>query len=214
VYPLVEESEKMDLRDATKMFGRLSQGVFAGLRLALLHGRMAGEEKDEVMRCFSAGDLDVLVATTVIEVGVDVPRATIMLVEHAERFGLSQLHQLRGRVGRGERPSTCYLVAHSLASGDARSRLEVMERTNDGFEIAEEDLAIRGPGEFLGTRQSGLPAFLFGNLARDADLLARARGDAFGLVAGDPGLANPGHALLKKALWARWGRRLRFAEVG
>jgi ATP-dependent DNA helicase RecG len=214
VYPLVEESEKMDLRDATKMFGRLSRGAFAGLRLGLLHGRMAGDEKDEVMRRFSSGDLDVLVATTVIEVGVDVPRATIMLVEHAERFGLSQLHQLRGRVGRGERPSTCYLVAHSLASGDARSRLEVMERTNDGFEIAEKDLAIRGPGEFLGTRQSGLPAFIFGNLARDADLLARARKDAFRLIDEDPKLANPGHSLLVKALWSRWGRRLQFAEVG
>jgi ATP-dependent DNA helicase RecG len=214
VYPLVEESEKMDLRDATRMFERLSQGAFAGLRLGLLHGRMPAEEKDEVMRRFSSGDLDVLVATTVIEVGVDVPRATIMLVEHAERFGLSQLHQLRGRVGRGDRPSTCYLVAHSLASGDARSRLEVMERTSDGFEIAEEDLAIRGPGEFLGTRQSGLPSFFFGNLARDGDLLSRAREDAFSLVEKDPELANPGHALLKKALWSRWGRRLQFAEVG
>jgi ATP-dependent DNA helicase RecG len=196
------------------MFERLSQGAFAGLRLGLLHGRMPAEEKDEVMRSFSAGDLDVLVATTVIEVGVDVPRATIMLVEHAERFGLSQLHQLRGRVGRGERPSTCYLVAHSLASGDARSRLEVMERTTDGFEIAEEDLAIRGPGEFLGTRQSGLPSFFFGNLARDGDLLSQARQDAFSLVEKDPKLANPGHALLKQALWSRWGRRLQFAEVG
>jgi ATP-dependent DNA helicase RecG len=214
VYPLVEESEKMDLRDATQMFERLSQGAFAGLRLGLLHGRMPAEEKDGVMRRFSAGDLDVLVATTVIEVGVDVPRATIMLVEHAERFGLSQLHQLRGRVGRGSRPSTCYLVAHSLASGDARSRLEVMERTNDGFIIAEEDLAIRGPGEFLGTRQSGLPSFFFGNLARDGDLLSQARQDAFSLVEKDPKLANPGHALLKQALWSRWGRRLQFAEVG
>jgi len=214
VYPLVEESEKMDLRDATRMFERLSQGAFAGLRLGLLHGRMPAGEKDEVMRRFSSGELDVLVATTVIEVGVDVPRATVMLVEHAERFGLSQLHQLRGRVGRGDRPSTCYLVAHSLASGDARSRLEVMERTSDGFEIAEEDLAIRGPGEFLGTRQSGLPSFFFGNLARDGDLLSQAREDAFGLVEKDPKLANPGHALLKKALWARWGRRLQFAEVG
>jgi len=214
VYPLVEESEKMDLRDATRMFERLSQGAFAGLRLGLLHGRMPADEKDEIMRRFTSGALDVLVATTVIEVGVDVPRATIMLVEHAERFGLSQLHQLRGRVGRGGRPSTCYLVAHSLASGDARSRLEVMERTNDGFIIAEEDLAIRGPGEFLGTRQSGLPSFFFGNLARDGDLLSQARQDAFGLVEQDPGLANPGHALLKKALWSRWGRRLQFAEVG
>ena len=214
VYPLVEESEKMDLRDATRMFERLSQGAFAGLRLGLLHGRMPADEKDQVMRRFSKGDIDVLVATTVIEVGVDVPRATIMLVEHAERFGLSQLHQLRGRVGRGERPSTCYLVAHSLASGDARSRLEVMERTNDGFIIAEEDLAIRGPGEFLGTRQSGLPSFFFGNLARDGDLLSQARQDAFSLVEKDPKLANPGHALLKKALWSRWGRRLQFAEVG
>jgi len=163
---------------------------------------------------FEAGRLDVLVSTTVIEVGVDVPAATVMVVEHAERFGLSQLHQLRGRVGRGERPGTCFLVAHSMSSQDARARLRVMERTNDGFHIAEEDLAIRGPGEFLGTRQSGLPAFAFGNLTRDSDILLAAREDAFGLIGDDPRLSKPEYRSLRRALEVRWGHKLALAEVG
>ncbi|HSA23901.1 MAG TPA: ATP-dependent DNA helicase RecG, partial [Myxococcota bacterium] len=165
IYPLVEASEKIDLRDATRMAEELAAGAFRGLRLGLLHGRMPAEEKDAVMRRFAAGELDVLVSTTVVEVGVDVARAGVMVIEHAERFGLSQLHQLRGGVGRGSRPGSCFLVAHELGSEDARARLKVMERTTDGFVIAEKDLAIRGPGEFLGTRQSGLPAFSVGNLA-------------------------------------------------
>jgi ATP-dependent DNA helicase RecG len=214
VYPLVEESEKIDLRDATRMYKSLGDGVFSGLRLGLLHGRLPAEEKDRIMSCFHAGDLQVLVSTTVIEVGVDVPNATLMVVEHAERFGLSQLHQLRGRVGRGGRPAFCYLVAHSLASEDARSRLRVMEQTTDGFRISEEDLAIRGPGEFLGTRQSGLPTFLFANLARDADVLSLAREEAFAMIARDPELAAPDHQRLREALLNRWGRRLSLAEVG
>jgi ATP-dependent DNA helicase RecG len=214
VYPLVDESEKMALRDATRMFEHLGQGDLNGLRLGLLHGRMATMEKNEVMDRFVKGTLDVLVSTTVIEVGVDVPNATVMVVEHAERFGLSQLHQLRGRVGRGNRSGICFLVAHSLASEDARTRMKVMERTTDGFVIAEEDLAIRGPGEFLGTRQSGLPAFLFGNLSRDVDLLDKARKEAFALVEADPDLALPAHRLLREALRNRWGQRLALAEVG
>jgi ATP-dependent DNA helicase RecG len=213
VYPLVEESDKIQLRDATQMYKRLQTGTLAGLRLALLHGRMNGDEKDSVMRRFAAGEVDVLVATTVVEVGVDVPQATLMVVEHAERFGLSQLHQLRGRIGRGIRPGTCYLVAHSYSSEDARSRLKIMEKTNDGFLIAEEDLAIRGPGEFLGTRQSGLPSFLFGNLMRDAELLGEARKDAFSLIESDPLLHQTEHQLLRHALWRRWGNRLLLAEV-
>jgi len=214
VYPLVDESDKVQLRDATGMFERLRQGALAGLRLGLLHGRMQPADKDDVMRRFADGAIDVLVSTSVVEVGVDVPRATVMVVEHAERFGLSQLHQLRGRVGRGSRPGTCYLVAHNPGSPEARSRLGVMEKSNDGFLIAEEDLAIRGPGEFLGTRQSGMPAFLFGDLARDADLLEAARREAFTLIERDPGLAAPAHAGLRRALQVRWGKRLRLAEVG
>jgi ATP-dependent DNA helicase RecG len=214
VYPLVDESEKMPLRDATRMFEGLNNGVFQGLRLGLLHGRLSSEEKEAVMAKFVAGELDVLISTTVIEVGVDVPNASLMVVEHAERFGLSQLHQLRGRVGRGKRQSFCYLIAHNMASDDARTRLKVMEATNDGFKIAEQDLALRGPGEFLGTRQSGLPTFVFGNLARDADLLAEARDEAFSLIQRDPNLSQPEHDMLRKALWVRWGKRLSLAEVG
>ncbi len=213
VYPLVEESDKVELRDATQMYERLRTGTLAGLRLALLHGRMSGEEKDRVMSRFAAGEVDVLVATTVVEVGVDVPQATLMVVEHAERFGLSQLHQLRGRIGRGTRPGTCYLVAHRYPSEDARSRLKIMEKTNDGFLIAEEDLAIRGPGEFIGTRQSGLPSFLFGNLMRDAELLAEARKDAFALIERDSLLKQPENQHIRHALWRRWGDRLLLAEV-
>jgi ATP-dependent DNA helicase RecG len=213
VYPLVEESDKVELRDATQMYKRLQSGTLAGLRLALLHGRMGGDEKDRVMRRFAAGEIDVLVATTVVEVGVDVPRATLMVVEHAERFGLSQLHQLRGRIGRGTKPGTCYLVAHRYPSEDARSRLKIMEKTNDGFLIAEEDLAIRGPGEFLGTRQSGLPSFLFGNLIRDAELLSEARADARALIERDSLLMQPENRLIRRALWQRWGDRLLLAEV-
>jgi ATP-dependent DNA helicase RecG len=175
---------------------------------------MSADEKERIMTSFSDGALDVLISTTVVEVGLDIPRATIMVVEHAERFGLSQLHQLRGRIGRGARPGFCYLIAHSLASDDARSRLNVMERTNDGFFIAEEDLAIRGPGEFLGTRQSGLPTFLFGDLARDSDLLDLARQEATGLIEQDPNLSDPAHQALKQALNSRWGKRLQLAEVG
>jgi ATP-dependent DNA helicase RecG len=213
VYPLVDESEKVMLRDATRMFQRLQEGPLHGLRLGLVHGRLSGDEKDAVMRAFAGGERQVLVSTTVIEVGVDVPNASLMIVEHAERFGLSQLHQLRGRVGRGGRPATCYLVAHSLASEDARSRMRVMEATTDGFRIAEEDLAIRGPGEFLGTRQSGMPSFLFANLARDGELLSLARVEAIDLLDRDPELAEPDHLALRQALWERWGRRLSLAEV-
>ncbi|RLB59237.1 MAG: DNA helicase RecG [Deltaproteobacteria bacterium] len=214
VYPLVQESEKIDLRDASSMFERLRQGAFSGLSLGLLHGRMDADEKEQVMKRFARGQLQILVATTVIEVGIDVPRATVMVVEHAERFGLSQLHQLRGRVGRGRRPGSCFLVAHNLASEDARRRLQVMARTSDGFEIAEADLAIRGPGEFLGTRQSGLPVFAFGDLVRDADLLQLARDEARTLVEADPELKRPQHAALLEGLRQRWAGALALAEVG
>jgi ATP-dependent DNA helicase RecG len=173
VYPLVEESEKVDLKAATAMAQELAR-VFADSSVALLHGRMKGDEKERVMRAFVAGSLQLLVSTTVVEVGVDVPNATVMVVEHAERFGLSQLHQLRGRIGRGAHPSTCVLLYQSPWSEEAKARLKAMVETSDGFVIAERDLALRGPGDFFGTRQSGLPQLRAGDLTRDSDLLERA----------------------------------------
>jgi ATP-dependent DNA helicase RecG len=178
VYPLVEESEKMDLRDATRRYEYLRDKVFPKFRVGLLHGRMKPEEKDEVMRDFVSGDIKILVSTTVIEVGVDVPNASVMVIEHAERFGLSQLHQLRGRVGRGAEQSYCVLLASDKQTDVARERLGIMEETNDGFKIAEKDLEIRGPGEIMGTRQAGLPEFQVANLVRDLDILQAARQEA------------------------------------
>jgi ATP-dependent DNA helicase RecG len=178
VYPLVEESEKMDLKDATRMFEQLRDRVFPHFTIGLLHGKMKTGEKDEVMRRFVAGEIQVLVATTVIEVGVDVPNASLMVIEHAERFGLSQLHQLRGRVGRGADQSYCVLLASDKKTSVARERLGIMEETNDGFRIAEKDLELRGPGEVMGTRQSGLPTFRIGNLVRDVEILEEARREA------------------------------------
>jgi ATP-dependent DNA helicase RecG len=178
VYPLVEESEKMDLKDATRRYEYLRDQVFPKLSVGLLHGKMKSAEKDEVMRRFVAGKIDILVSTTVIEVGVDVPNASVMIVEHAERFGLSQLHQLRGRVGRGAEKSYCVLLTSDKKTAVANERLGIMARTNDGFLIAEKDLEIRGPGELLGTRQSGLPEFRVANLVRDQRFLEAARKEA------------------------------------
>jgi ATP-dependent DNA helicase RecG len=177
VYPLVEESEKVDLKAATAMAAELAQ-VFPEFTVALLHGRMKGDEKDAVMQSFAAGRTHLLVSTTVVEVGIDVANASLMVVEHAERFGLSQLHQLRGRVGRGAHASTCVLLYQSPWSEEARERLKAMAETTDGFVIAERDLAIRGPGDFFGTRQSGLPQLRAGDLTRDADLLELAYNEA------------------------------------
>ncbi len=178
VYPLVEESEKMDLRDATRRYEYLRDRVFPNFSVGLLHGKMKTAEKDEVMRRFITGEIQILVSTTVIEVGVDVPNASVMVVEHAERFGLSQLHQLRGRVGRGARQSYCVLLASDKQTDVARERLGIMEETNDGFRIAEKDLELRGPGEMMGTRQSGLPEFRLANLVRDLKILEAARKEA------------------------------------
>jgi ATP-dependent DNA helicase RecG len=214
VYPLVAESAKTDLADATTGAAQL-QKVFAGHEVGLLHGQMKAEEKREVMERFRAGALRVLVSTTVIEVGVDVPNATVMIVEHAERFGLSQLHQLRGRVGRGAAKSHCLLVAHFRRTGDdARDRLRAIERTQDGFEIAREDLRIRGPGEMLGTRQSGLAVLDVADLYRDEAILEEAREDAFAVIEGDPALARPEHAAAAEAGRLRWAERLSLAQVG
>jgi ATP-dependent DNA helicase RecG len=197
VLPLVEESEKLALRDAVKT-AEAVRAAFPGVGVGLLHGRMKAEEKDAVMRRFKQGDDRILVSTTVIEVGVDVPEATLMIVEHADRFGLSQLHQLRGRVGRGTRPSSCFLMASPGGGGEeTRARLSVMERTNDGFKIAEEDLKIRGPGDFSGVRQSGIPDLVFSDLVRDAPFLFKSREIAERLLAADPRLEDPAHAPLK-----------------
>ncbi|MBA7562848.1 ATP-dependent DNA helicase RecG [subsurface metagenome] len=214
VYPLVEESEALDLKDATSMAAHLKKDIFPDLRVGLIHGRMKGAEKDMIMADFKGGDLDILVSTTVIEVGIDIPTASLMVVEHAERFGLSQLHQLRGRVGRSDLESYCVLVAQHRGSADARKRLRVMEQTNDGFRIAEEDLLIRGPGEFMGTKQSGLPDFRVASILRDATTLNEARREAFLLVEKDPSLTKPEHTELKDVLMRRWESRLEIAKTG
>ncbi len=178
VYPIIEESEKSDLRAACDSARRLQAEVFPDIRIGLLHGRMKGREKEAVMRDFSGGRIPVLVATTVIEVGVDVPNATLMVIEHAERFGLAQLHQLRGRIGRGSAQSTCILVGNAGENPETRRRLEILCETNDGFRIAEEDLELRGQGDVLGTRQSGLPAFQYADIVRDRRALELARMEA------------------------------------
>jgi ATP-dependent DNA helicase RecG len=175
VYPLVEESEKMDLKDATRRYEYLRDTVFPKFPVGLLHGKMKPAEKEKVMSAFVAGEIKILVSTTVIEVGVDVPNASVMVVEHAERFGLSQLHQLRGRVGRGAEKSYCILLTSDKRTAIAEERLGIMAKTNDGFIIAEKDLELRGPGELLGTKQSGLPEFRIGNIVRDQALLEQAK---------------------------------------
>ena len=214
VYPLVEESETLDLKDATRMAEHLQKDIFPEYRVKLIHGRMKGSEKDGIMTDFSEGRADILVSTTVIEVGIDIPQASLMVIEHAERFGLSQLHQLRGRVGRSDIPSYCILLAGYARSNVSRKRLRIMEETNDGFRIAEEDLAIRGPGEFMGTRQSGLPDFRVANILRDGRILNEAGKEAFSLVENDPSLEKPEHALLKDVLRKRWEGRLDLAKTG
>ena len=214
VYPLIEESEKSDLRAATAMAEQLQTEVFREFRVGLLHGRLKSDEKEHIMRAYSAGDLQVLVSTTVIEVGVDVPNATLMLVEHAERFGLAQLHQLRGRVGRSHHQAYCLLMADFPMSEEAKQRLQAMTEHNDGFMIAERDLEIRGPGEFLGTRQSGLPELRVAHLIRDQQVLAEARREAFALVATDPHLSRPEHEGLRQALMHRWHHKFELMHVG
>lgn len=211
VFPLVEESEKSDLLAATEGAEKLKQDVFPDANVGLLHGRMKPAEKEEIMTRFKNRELDILVSTTVIEVGIDVPNATVMLVEHAERFGLAQLHQLRGRVGRGAAGSICMLMKSYKCSEDGEQRLEVMRSTNDGFRIAEADLQIRGPGEFLGTRQSGLPDFRVANILRDSRILEDAREDAFA-YADSPQFSNSKE--VQAALKQRWGTRLELASIG
>ncbi|MCE1226466.1 MAG: ATP-dependent DNA helicase RecG [Geobacteraceae bacterium] len=213
IYPLVEESEKSDLKAATQMAEHLQADIFPGLRLGLLHGRMKPEEKEAVMASFKNRELDILVATTVIEVGIDVPNATLMVIEHAERFGLSQLHQLRGRVGRGSHQSHCILLTAGKLSEDGEKRLRVMEATTDGFRIAEADLEIRGPGDFLGTRQSGMPDFRVASILRDGVILEQARTAALELLEHDPGLTMSDGQRIKEELLRRWGTRLELAGI-
>ncbi|HUH66515.1 MAG TPA: ATP-dependent DNA helicase RecG [Syntrophales bacterium] len=214
VYPLVEESESLDLNDATRMADHLQRDIFPESRVGLIHGRMKGRLRDETMASFMAGEIQILVATTVIEVGIDVPQASLMVIEHAERFGLSQLHQLRGRVGRSDIPSSCILMSHRGGSEDSARRLRVMEETNDGFRIAEEDLAIRGPGEFLGTRQSGVPDFRIANILRDSKILIEARADAFSVAEDIARKGLVGNRLLKKVLTRRWAGRFELTKTG
>jgi len=212
VYPLVEESEKLeDVRAATQMAAEWARALPES-RIGLLHGRLKSAEKEQVMAAFASGALQVLVATTVIEVGVDVPNATIMVIEHAERFGLSQLHQLRGRVGRGAGASTCVLVSHGRLSEEARARLDVMVQTDDGFVIAERDLELRGPGDFFGTRQWGLPPFRAARLIRDRDLLERARAEAVRFA--EEGAPEEQEALRAFLEEGGWERRFGLARVG
>ena len=214
VYPLVEESENLDLKAATEMSEHLAKEIFPQYKVGLVHGRMKGGEKEQQMMAFKNHELDILVSTTVLEVGIDVPNATVMLIEHAERFGLSQLHQLRGRVGRGAEQSYCLLMTAYPMSNEARKRLDATIETTDGFVIAERDLEIRGPGEFFGTKQSGLPDLNVANLIRDVKLLECAREEAFAIIQEDPGLALPQHRPVKSALEQRWKKSLDLISVG
>jgi ATP-dependent DNA helicase RecG len=208
VYPLIEESEKVDLRAASAMADHLQAEIFPAYRVALLHGRLKQDEKDRVMAAFARGDVHVLVSTTVIEVGVDVANATMMIVEHAERFGLSQLHQLRGRIGRGTHQSTCVLLYQAPLTENGKARLDALVATTDGFAIAEQDLALRGPGDFFGTRQSGLPTLRVGDLLRDHALMEEARREAVAW------LDQSGAAPLVEYVSAHWAERFGLGGVG
>jgi ATP-dependent DNA helicase RecG len=209
IYPLVEESAKVDVRAATEMADTLTHDVFPQYRVGLLHGRMKGDAKDRIMKAFAARELDILVSTTVVEVGIDVPNASVMIVEHAERFGLSQLHQLRGRVGRGAHQSYAFLVYQSPLSDEARERLKAMTDTTDGFEIAERDLQLRGPGDFFGTRQAGLPTFRLIDLVRDRTLLDAARAEAERWIDEAAPTADA-----RDKLMTTWEQRFRLIEIG
>jgi ATP-dependent DNA helicase RecG len=210
----VEETEKSDLRAATQMAAHLQEEIFPGLRVGLLHGQMKSEEKDRAMKGFAAGEIQILVATTVIEVGVDVANATLMVIEHAERFGLAQLHQLRGRVGRGEAQSTCLLIGNAHGNPEAQRRLEIMGETNDGFRIAEVDLELRGPGEIIGTRQSGVPVFKYANLIRDRKALEIAHAEADRFLRVLKTNADEECRRIAALIRSRWRDRYNIALVG
>src|SRR6266849_6172394 len=215
VYPVIEENEESELKAAIKMYRELSGRIFADFKVGLLHGRLDSDLKEQVMRMFQKGELQILVATTVIEVGVDVPNATVMVIEHAERFGLAQLHQLRGRIGRGAAKSYCILMTGGKVTEEGERRLDAMVRTNDGFQIAELDLELRGPGEFFGTRQAGMPDFRVANLIRDRQLLELAKREAAAVMAGPSSEVTQveiSRALV--ALRTRWQHTYGLVEVG
>ncbi len=209
VYPLIEHNPVSDVKAAEEMYQKLQREEFSDLRLGLIHGRMKGKQKENIMKDFRNHKIDILVATTVIEVGIDVANASVMMIEHAERFGLSQLHQLRGRIGRGEHHSYC-LLSGEPANEKARQRFEAMLASSDGFQIAQQDLEIRGPGQFFGHQQHGLPELKIGNIIRDMELMQLAREEAFGLISQDPGLKNKQHLILQKEL----KQRFRYADLG
>jgi len=200
VYPLIEGGDESDLKDAVSMAERLAKEVFPGFPLALLHSKVDEEEKRLTMDAFRRGDIKILAATSVVEVGVDVPSATCMVIEHADRFGLSALHQLRGRVGRGEDQSYCFLVYSDALTEDGKTRLRVMLENSDGFVIAEEDLKLRGPGQIAGIEQSGYLTLGIADPVRDAEELARARDDAFAVLEADPVLERPEHCIIARVL--------------
>jgi ATP-dependent DNA helicase RecG len=213
VYPVIEENEETELKAAIKMYNELSTRIFPDLRVGLLHGRLDSTLKEQVMKLFQDGGFDILVATTVVEVGVDVTNATVMVIEHAERFGLAQLHQLRGRIGRGSAKSYCILMTGGKVSEDGERRLDALVRTNDGFQLAELDLELRGPGEFFGTRQAGMPSFRVASLTRDRDLLQSARREAAAMLDGvevSTDDMNRAQQHMKK----HWQKSYGLAEVG
>ena len=210
VYPLVDESEKIELLNATNMAVLLQKTIFPDRKVGLLHGRMKADEKEKVMSLFKRKMIDVLVCTTVIEVGIDIPNATIIVIEHSERFGLSQLHQLRGRVGRGVKPSKCALITSEKKTAIAKQRIKVMEKTVDGFQIAEEDMRLRGPGEIFGLKQSGIPEFRLGNLVRDGDIMSRAKKTAEEIL---PKLSKDELDQIKGLVIRKWGDSLHLSDI-
>ncbi|HEX9653868.1 MAG TPA: ATP-dependent DNA helicase RecG [bacterium] len=214
VFPLIEESEKIDLKAAIESYENLKSGIFRNFNIDLLHGRMKSEDKEQVMAGFKAGTIQVLVSTTVIEVGVDVPNATIMIIENAERFGLPQLHQLRGRVGRGPKRSYCFLIAKSPVSAEAKIRLDTIAKTNDGFKIAEADLKLRGPGEFFGTKQHGLPQLRIADLIKDTELLLKARDEAFEFARRDRQIEHLDSLPARANFFKEYHDKVELARVG
>ncbi|MEO8209153.1 MAG: helicase-related protein, partial [bacterium] len=212
IFPLIDESEKLDLKSAEENYKILKEKIFPELNVGMVHGRMFWYEKDEVTEDFRQGKINILVSTTVIEVGIDIPNATIMIIEEAQRFGLSQLHQLRGRVGRGAQQSFCILIAKNI-NEDSAKRLNILCETTDGFKIAEADMEIRGPGEFFGIRQSGMLNFSCTDLNRDKEILETARKIAFQIIEDDPQLRKPEHNVIKKAFSKNYSNSLYIMEV-